>query len=65
VLLAWDRERQLFVEKLQALGIPVLVMVIVPKGAAGTIQPGRLSDPADQFVVLETGRIEEGLAKLV
>jgi uncharacterized protein (DUF58 family) len=56
VLLAWDDERRGFVEKLKALGVPVLVLVIVEPGRRKSLEPG-----TEWFRVLECGRIEEGL----
>jgi uncharacterized protein (DUF58 family) len=64
VLLAWDEERRNFVQKLQALGVPVLVLVVTPRGFSGKIERGQIGGACDQFVVLETGKIEAGLAQL-
>jgi len=64
VLMAWDEERRSFIEKLKALGVPVLVLVIVPPGQGQPIDPGPLRDEPDRFSVLEAGQIEPGLAKL-
>jgi uncharacterized protein (DUF58 family) len=64
ILLAWDAERQRFVEKLLGLGVPVLVLVIVPAGHQDKIDPGPLRDQPGQFHVLQVGHIETGLAKL-
>jgi hypothetical protein len=64
VLIAWNNERQRFVEKLLALGVPVLVLVIVPTGQRQTLDPGPIRDEPDQFHALEVGKIEAGLAKL-
>jgi hypothetical protein len=64
VLMAWDEERRNFVEKIQALGVPVRVLVIVPPGAGQRLEPGPLRDEPDWFSVLEAGQIEPGLAKL-
>ena len=64
VLVAWDEERRDFIRKLKALGVPVLVLVIVPPGQGQTLEPGPLSDEPDRFLVLEAGQIEAGLAKL-
>jgi uncharacterized protein (DUF58 family) len=64
VLMAWDEERRNFVEKIQALGVPVHVLVIVPPGAGQRLEPGPLRDEPDRFSVLEAGQIEPGLAKL-
>jgi uncharacterized protein (DUF58 family) len=64
VLMAWDEERRNFVEKIQALGVPVQVLVIVPPGERQLLEPGPLRDEPDRFSVLEAGQIESGLAKL-
>jgi uncharacterized protein (DUF58 family) len=64
IFIAWDNERQKFVEKLVALGVPVLVLVIVPRAHRGTLDAGPLRDDPGQFHVLEVGKIEAGLAKL-
>jgi uncharacterized protein (DUF58 family) len=63
VLLTWDEARRGLVKKLQALGIPVLVLVIAPAGKAG-LDAGPLRDEPHRFQVLELGRIEQGLANL-
>lgn len=64
VLITWDDERQKFVEKLLALGVPVLVLVVVPAGDGETLDPGPLRENPGQFHLLEVGKIEAGLAKL-
>jgi uncharacterized protein (DUF58 family) len=64
VLIAWNDERQKFVEKLLALGVPVLVLVIVPTGQRDTLDAGPMRDQPGQFHLLEVGHIEAGLAKL-
>lgn len=64
VLIAWDDERQKFVEKLLALGVPVIVLVIVPAGHQGMPDPGPMRAHPEQFHVLEVGKIEAELAKL-
>jgi hypothetical protein len=65
VLLAWDAARQRFVDKLQALGVPVLVMVVRSAGEKQPLDPGPLRDVPERFHGLEVGRIEEQLARLV
>jgi len=64
VLISWDIERQKFVEKLIALGVPVLVLVIVPAGYEEPLDRGPMRDEPGQFHVLEAGQIEAGLTKL-
>ena len=59
VLVAWDATRRKFIEKLRALGVPLLVLLVVPAG-----QELALPEHAGDLHVLEVGRIEEGLAKL-
>jgi len=64
VLLAWDAPRRELVKKLQALDVPVLVLLVVGAGESVKVDPGPMvRDPA-HFHVLEAGRIEEGLARL-
>jgi hypothetical protein len=64
VLVAWDEARREFIRKLQALGVPVLILIIVPPGQGRKLEPGPLGDEPDRFLVLEAGQIESGLAKL-
>ena len=63
VLLAWDQRRQDFIQKLQRLDLPLLVLVVVEPGAP-PLDPGPLRDRPECFQVLERGRIAEGLARL-
>ena len=64
VLLAWDDERRKFVEKIKALGVPVLVLVVRPAGAGFSGEGGAMRDTLGRLHVLEAGRIEQGLAQL-
>lgn len=64
VLLAWDGPRREFIEQIQAMGVPVLVLVVAARNRAGGILVGSPRIDATRFHVLEAGRIEEGLAKL-
>jgi len=60
VFLAWDEPRRKLVEKLEVLGIPVMVLLIIEAGSELD-----LADvDAAKIRILKTGRIEEGLAKL-
>jgi uncharacterized protein (DUF58 family) len=63
VLQQWDEARKKFVEKLRALGVPVLVLVVVQPGKTKP-DAGPLRDAPDNFHVLEIGKIAEQLAKL-
>ena len=65
VLLAWDEPRREFVRKLCALGVPLLVLVLVEAGEETALDPGPLRGQPHQFRVLEVGRIEEGLLRVV
>ena len=64
VLQRWDAARKSFVEKLKALGVPLLILLIVPPGAGLSGAGGNLVDALGTLQVLEMGKIEEGLAKL-
>jgi len=64
VLLCWDLERQEFVKKLKMLGLPVLVLVVQDGKKPHSLELGPMRDEPDRFHILETGRIEHGLAKL-
>jgi hypothetical protein len=64
VLLAWDAPRRKFVRRLQELEIPLMVLVVVERGRVGEVDPQTAVGFSGTFLVLETGRIEEGLAKL-
>jgi uncharacterized protein (DUF58 family) len=60
VLLAWDEPRRKLVQKLQAMGVPTMVLLVVDAGASGM----NLKQESADIHVLEAGKIEEGLAKL-
>jgi uncharacterized protein (DUF58 family) len=64
VFLAWDEARHELVRKLRMLAVPILVLVIVPRGSREQLDPGPMHDAVDCFHVLEAGKIEEGLSKL-
>ncbi len=63
VLQQWDEARKRLVEKLRALGVPVLVLVIQRPGEAKP-DAGPLRDDPEHFHVLEIGKIAEQLARL-
>ncbi|MBM3880096.1 MAG: DUF58 domain-containing protein [Verrucomicrobia bacterium] len=64
VLLEWDAARRQLVRRLGQLGLPVLVLVITEPGGGKSLDTGSLRDRPERFHVLETGRLEEGLARL-
>jgi len=63
VLLNWDEDRQALVAKLQAMAIPLLVLLISESGAAALDAGTMRADPAN-FHVLEVGKIAEGLSAI-
>jgi hypothetical protein len=64
VLQHWDDARRRLVDKLKALGVPLLVLVIVPPGGNISDAGGSLRDAPGTLHVLEVGKIEEGLRQL-
>jgi uncharacterized protein (DUF58 family) len=60
VLLAWDEPRRKLVDKLESLGVPVMVLLVIEAGAK--VELPEVSTV--KIHILETGRIEEGLARL-
>jgi uncharacterized protein (DUF58 family) len=64
VLLQWDAARQELVRKLRALQLPVLVLLIQKAGDSHRPPAGPLAETPEQFIVLETGRVGEQLARL-
>ena len=64
VLQRWDTARRRFIRKLKELGVPLLVLVIVPPGGGISGAGGPLADAPGTLHVLEVGKIEEGLRKL-
>ncbi|HEV8308824.1 MAG TPA: DUF58 domain-containing protein [Methylomirabilota bacterium] len=60
VLLGWDEARQRFVDHLDALGVPKLVLVVTPPGSASAGVP----PDGPGFRRLEVGRMAEGLSTL-
>ncbi len=64
VLLAWDVTRRNFVEKLKAMGVPVLVVVVLASRPDEPLEQGPMRDEPERFHTLILGQIEEGLANL-
>lgn len=64
ILLAWDTDRRDLVQRLKEAGLPVLVLVLQPQGQPEELSPGPMKDDPGRFIVLEAGKIEEGLAKI-
>jgi uncharacterized protein (DUF58 family) len=63
VLQRWDEARQNLVKKMRAVGVPLLVMLVIPPGGKKP-DAGAMRDEPENFRVLEIGRIAEELAKL-
>jgi len=64
VLQRWDEARRRFIEKLAALGVPLLVLIVVPAGGKISGADGTLLQDEGSLHVLEVGKIQEGLVKL-
>jgi uncharacterized protein (DUF58 family) len=64
VLQRWDEPRRKFVEKLKALNVPLLVLIVVPTGGKISGNGHLLNSEEAALQVLEVGKIEEGLRKL-
>jgi hypothetical protein len=64
VLLAWDGPRRRFVEKLQALGVPVRVIVVLADKPKQPLDPGPMQGTPEHFHTLIAGQIEQGLAQI-
>ncbi len=64
VLLAWDARRRRLIEQLKSLGIPLLVLVVTPRGDERALEPGPLADAPQTLHRLEVGRVAEQLAAL-
>lgn len=68
ILLSWDDERQFFIERLRALGVPILVLVITDETDMNIDDPtfdlGPMKDRPGNFHLLKAGNIQESLARL-
>jgi uncharacterized protein (DUF58 family) len=65
VFLRWDEERRKLIGYLKALDIPVLVLVITDgAGDSDGYDPGPMLDKPENFHLLTSGNIQEGLMEL-
>ena len=64
VFIKWDHERIEFVRQLQALGVPVMVLVVAASSEARDIDSSQPGPGSVRPHVLEVGKVQEGLAKL-
>jgi uncharacterized protein (DUF58 family) len=60
VFLAWDEPRRKLVQKLAAVGVPTMVLLVVEPGSKPDLSREQFAD----IHILEAGKIEEGLAHL-
>jgi hypothetical protein len=63
VLQRWDDARQNLVKKMRAIGVPLLVLVVIPPGAPKP-EPGVMGGDPENFHILEIGHIQDQLARL-
>jgi len=64
IFLAWDDARRRFVEKLQALGVPVRVIVVLAEKPRQPLDPGPMRGVPENFHTLVAGYIEQDLARI-
>jgi len=64
VLLEWDEPRRALVRRFRAMRLPTLVMVLARPGQAEGFARGSAAEQPDRLVVLEAGRVAEGLQEL-
>jgi uncharacterized protein (DUF58 family) len=64
VLLSWDGKRQELIGLLNALGIPLLVLVITDRTNTQALDPGPMHGNPRNLVQLRVGNIQERLARL-
>lgn len=64
VLLDWDETRRALVKKVEQMGIPVLVLVVVESEASKQAALAAGPERPERFAVLECGKIAEGLTQL-
>lgn len=63
IFLGWSAARQELVRRLKALGIPLLVLVVLPAGTASP-EPGPMAGDARNFKVLRADRLAQDLRTL-
>jgi uncharacterized protein (DUF58 family) len=64
VFLEWDEDRHRLIRRLKALGVPLLVVVVVPAGDHAALDPGPMRDDLARFHKIESGKVETGLAMM-
>jgi uncharacterized protein (DUF58 family) len=64
VLLDWDAPRRALVARLHALRLPLTVLLLLPPGQQAPAHPGSADEQPERMILLESGRIAEGLRAL-
>ncbi len=64
ILLSWDDARREMVRRLQALGVPLMLLLVTDSRQAAALDARVRADAPGPYHVLEVGKIEEGLAKV-
>ena len=64
VLLAWDEPRREMIRRLRVQRLPLVVLLLVPRGQTTLAERGTPEQQPDRLIVLESGRIPEGLLAL-
>jgi hypothetical protein len=64
VLLAWDEPRREMIRRLRVQRLPLVVLLLVPRGQTRLADRGTPEQQPDRLIVLESGRIPEGLLAL-
>jgi uncharacterized protein (DUF58 family) len=64
IFLSWDEERKEFVERMKAIGVPILALVITAADTPHHPDSGSATDGPSGFHRLEVGMIQKGLAEI-
>ena len=64
VLLAWEAPQRALIRRLRVQQLPVLVLLLVPRGQTTLAERGEPDEQPDRLLILESGRIPEGLLAL-
>ena len=64
LLLAWDAPRRALIKRLRVQQLPVIVLLLLPRGQSAPAERGEPDEQPDRLIVLESGRIPECLRAL-
>jgi len=64
LLLAWDAPRRALIRRLRMQQLPVIVLLLLPRGQSAPTERGEPDEQPDRLIVLESGRIPECLLAL-